>query len=436
IMSGTPPAVSSIAPLSPPALDRVISTCLAKDPKERWHTAHDVRLQLAWIAEGGSQIGLPAPVVQHRKNRERLAWGAAAVATVAAAALGAGYIARAPAPERVARFELSTPAGLLVVGEPKLSPDGRHVAFVGVDEKSEGRIWVRSLDSLAARPIAGTEGTSVRARPFWSPDSRFIAFLADGKLKKVPLDGGPAQKICDAPTGADGSWSENGLILFDGQTSDPIRACDAAGGVAKSHVPAVEGDDGYQVGWPQFLPGGEKFLFVSLGGKEAANGIRVANADGSGAKLVVGGLSRVEYAPPGYLVFVRESTLVAQRFDPDEGSLSGEPIPIADGIGTDSNGQAEFSVSRAGVLVYRAGAASRSEYVWLDRKGGRVESPLAEGELGAFDLSRDGRWLAYQVGSGQEADIWVRDLKRGVSSRFTFEKTGESAPLFTRDSAR
>jgi len=436
IMHSAPPPVSSLAPLAPPALDRVVSTCLEKDPKNRWHTAHDVKLQLAWIAEGGSQVGVPAPVAAHRKNRERLAWGVVALLAVVAAALAVGFVARAPEPERVARFELGAPAELLVVGEPKISPDGNHVAFVGVDEKSTGRVWVRSLDSLEARPLAGTDGVSVRTRPFWSPDSRWLAFMADGKLKKVPLDGGPAQKICDAPTGADGTWSEKGLILFDGQPNDPIRACDAAGGVTRTHLAGVEGESGYEVAWPQFLPGGEKFLYVTFGGKESENGIRVAEADGSGAKLVVGGLSRVEYAPPGHLVFVRETTLVAQRFDPGSGALSGEPIPIVDGIGVDVNGQAEFSVSRQGVLVYRAGAASSSEFVWLDRKGNRVESPLAEGELGAFDLSRDGRWLAYQVGSGQEADVWVRDLRRGVSSRFTFEKSSESAPLFARDSAR
>jgi hypothetical protein len=350
IMSGTPPPVSSIAPMSPPALDRVISTCLAKDPKERWHTAHDVRLQLAWIAEGGSQIGLPAPVVQHRKNRERLAWALASALGVVAAAALAGYLRRAPAAPLVGRFEIPQPAKLLSVGEPKLSPDGKHVAFAAVDDKGATQIWLRSLDALEARPLAGSEGTTTRIRPFWSPDSRFVAFIADGKLKKLPIDGGPAQKVCDAPTGADGTWSEGGTILFDGQPNDPIIECPAAGGVAKPLVTRVEGESGYQVAWPQFLPGGKRFLYVGWGGKEGVNGIRIASADGKDDRLVVDGLSRVEYAPPGYLVFVRDSTLVAQRFDVDAGQLAGEPLPIVDGIGVDANGQAEFSVSRAGLI--------------------------------------------------------------------------------------
>jgi Tol biopolymer transport system component len=434
IMSGTPPAVSSLAPLSPPALDRVIATCLAKDPKDRWHTAHDVRLQLAWIAEGGSQIGLPAPVVQHRKNRERLAWAAAAALALVAAATTAGYLRRAPAPPLVGRFEIPQPAKLLSVGEPKLSPDGRHVAFAAVDEKGTALIWLRSLDALEARPLAGTEGTSTRTRPFWSPDSRFVAFIADGKLKKLPIDGGPAQKVCDAPTGADGTWSEGGTILFDGQPNDPIIECPAGGGVAKPLVKRVEGDNGYQVAWPQFLPGGKRFLYVGWGGKEGVNGIRIASDDGGDDRLVVEGLSRVEYAPPGYLVFVRDSTLVAQRFDADAGRLSGEPLPIVDGIGVDSNGQAEFSVSRSGVLVYRAGQGGGAQLSWLDAKGSREGEPIEAGPLFNPTLSRDGRWLAVQkVDSKTGSDLWLRDLKRGVNSRLTFAPEDDLAPLFAHD---
>jgi eukaryotic-like serine/threonine-protein kinase len=433
IMHSSPPPVSSLTALSPPALDRVIATCLEKDPKNRWHTAHDVKLQLQWIAEGGSQVGLPAPVVAHRKNRERLAWALAALATVAAAAVTAGYLRRAPAPPRVARFEMPQPAKLINVGEPKLSPDGKHVAFAGIDDKGAALIWLRSFDSLEARPLAGTEGTSTRSRPFWSPDSQFVAFMAEGKLKKIPIAGGPAQKICDAPTGADGTWSERGLILFDGQPNDPILACEAAGGVAKPLVTRVEGADGYQVAWPQFLPGGQKFLYVTFAGKEEANGIRLANADGSDAHLVVGGLSRVEYAPPGHLVFVKETTLVAQRFDAASGKLSGEPIPIVDGIGVDANGQAEFSVSREGVLVYRAGRGAGVQLTWVDRRGARAGEPVDSGDLYNPALSRDGRWLVVQRTESKGDDLWLRDLRRGVSSRLTFAAGDDWTPLFSAD---
>ena len=362
IMGGSPAPVSALAPLSPPALDRVISTCLAKDPKERWHTAHDVRLQLAWIAEGGSQIGLPAPVAHHRKNRERIAWGLAALAAVAAALFAAGYVRRAPVAAELVRFEVPQPPKLPIVGSPKLSPDGRFLAFNGTDEQGVTRIWVRAMNALEAQPLPGTEGTT---RPFWSPDSRFLGFIAGGKLKKVEVTGGPPQTICDAPTGADGSWGEDGTILFDGANSDPIRKVSAGGGVATDLVGSAKST----AGWPQFLPGGKRFLYVEIA--EGKQGIRIADLDGKNVREVIGGLSRVEYAPPGYLLFVRDATLVAQRFDADAGALSGDPIPVAEGLGIDNVGLADFSVSRNGHLAYRVGRAGQSQYAWLDRKGSR-----------------------------------------------------------------
>jgi eukaryotic-like serine/threonine-protein kinase len=425
IMSGTPAPVSSLAPLSPPALDRVISTCLAKDPKDRWHTAHDVRLQLAWIAEGGSQLGLPAPVAHHRKNRERAAWALAALATVAAALFAAGYVRRAPVAAELVRFEVPQPPKLPVVGSPKLSPDGRYLAFDGTDDQGVTRIWVRAMNALEAQPLPGTEGTN---RPFWSPDSRFLGFIAGGKLKKVEVTGGPPQTICDAPTGADGSWGEDGTILFDGANNDPIRKVSAGGGVATDLL----GDQKNTVGWPQFLPGGKRFLYVDI--TEGKQGIRIADLDGKNVREVIGGQSRVEYAPPGYLLFVRDATLVAQRFDVGAGTLTGDPIPVAEGLGIDNVGLADFSVSRNGHLAYRVGRAGQAQFVWLDRKGNRGEPATEAGALANFDLSPDGRWLAYQVGTSADGDLWVRDLKRGVSSRFTFEKGGEGLPLFSRDS--
>ncbi len=430
IMHSTPPPVSALAALAPPALDRVIATCLAKDPKDRWSTAHDLKLQLAWIAEGGSQIGVPAPVAARRKHREKLAWALAAAATLVAAATTVGYLRRAPKPERVLRFDIQQPQGLVTAGEPKLSPDGRNIAFVGVDEKGQSQVWLRSLDTLEARPLAGTEGIRPALRPFWSPDSKMLAFVADGKMKKVSIDGGPVQKICDAPTGADGTWSEDGAILFDGQTGDPIQRVPAAGGIAKPVVTGKENGEELVVGWPQFLPGGKRFLYVAFGKK---NEIRIADADGSHSRKVIDDLSRVEYAPPGDLVYVRDTTLVAQHFDVAKGALSGDPVPIADGIGVDANGMAEFSVSRGGVIVYRAGTGGGVQLVWLDRHGTHVGAPIDSGEIYNPDLSRDGRWLVVERTANGGDDIWMRDLERGVSSRLTFLKGDEWAPLFSPD---
>ncbi len=434
IMHSTPAPVSSTAPMAPPALDRVIATCLAKDPKERWHTAHDVRLQLAWIAEGGSQVGVPAPVAHHRKNREKLAWGLAALLALATAAVTVGYLRRAPAPPRVVRFEIAQPAALTAMGSPKVSPDGHQIAFVGTDTQGKNQIWLRALEGLEARPLAGTDGVTTAVRPFWSPDSHFLAYFNDGKLMKIPVDGGPPQKICDTTiTGGDGTWSQHGVILFDGGPNDPIQRVDAAGGVPRVEQAGAKGEHAYQVAWPQFLPDGKHFLMITFGGAEADNGVQLAELDKKELERVVGGLSRVEFAPPASILFVREKTLVAQRFDTSNGRILGEPVPVAEGLGVSSVGLADFSASRNGVLVYRAGQADESRLTWTDLTGRPPAGAEDPGTGFSPALSPDGRWLAVNRDEGKNTDIWLRDLKRGVSSRFTTDPKPEYAPMFTPD---
>ena len=436
IMHSSPPPVSALAPLSTPAFDRVVATCLAKDPRERWQTAHDVRLQLAWIAEGGSQIGLPAPVAQHRRNREQLAWGLAALLALATVALAIGFVRRAPAPPRVTRFEIAQPAALAAAGAPKISPDGRTIAFVGTDQQGTSRIWLRALDDLEARPLSGTDGVTTLVRPTWSPDSQFLAYFAGDKILKISASGGPPQPIGNSPVsggGGDGSWSEQGVLLFDGAPGDPIWRVDTAGGEPRIEREGGKGEAEYEVGWPQFLPGGERYLYVVVGGADADNGVWMSTLGGGTPTKVVDGLSRVEFAPPDLLAFVRETTLVAQRFDRGSGELRGEPVPVVEGIGVDNVGQADFSASRNGVLVYRSGQGLSDHLAWLD-PGGKIVS--AEDELGVGHnpaLSPDGRWLAVDRDEGIGSDIWLRDLKRGVSSRVTTDTKAELAPLFTPD---
>ncbi|HKB71715.1 MAG TPA: protein kinase [Thermoanaerobaculia bacterium] len=432
ILKDQPAPISSIQPMTPPALDRLVQTCLAKEPDDRFQTAHDVKLQLQWIAEGGSQAGAPAVVVARRRSRERTAWAVAAAASMAAIALGIGFLRRAPAPKRVMRFEIPQPAGLTLMGAPKVSPDGRNVAFVGTDAQGKSELWLRSFDALTARPIAGTEGVTTLVRPFWSPDSRFVGYFVGDKLMKIPLDGGPPQKICDSPTLGDGTWSEDGTILFDGTAGDPIRRVAADGGIPKVEVATnIKGLTG--VGWPQFLPGGRRFLLINNGGKEADNGVWIAELGGGGLHRVVSGLSRVEFAPPDELLFVRENTLVAQRIDPSSGKLRGDPIPVAEGVGIQNAGQADFSASRNGVLVYRAGQSEENRLAWIDVSNGHSDAGADLGTGRNPALSPDGRWLAVDRAEGKSQDIWLRDLKRGVSSRFTTDPKPEYAPLFTPD---
>ena len=284
VMHEEPQPVSAIQPMTPPAFDRVIQSCLAKDPEERWQTAHDVKLQLQWIAEGGSVVGLPAPVAARRKSRERLAWVAFAIAVLTAALLTVGYVRRAPAPPLQTRFEITPPAELASVGSPRISPDGRYLVFRGVDSAGSAQLWLRPMDSLDARPLAGTEGARGDSRPMWSPDSRHIAFFVGGKLKKVPVAGGPAQTICDA-NGADGSWSTRGEILFDGEASAPLMRVAAAGGVAKPEVTADDLEGGISLGWPEFLPDGEHFVYLAETSEEE-NKVMFRSLDSGGETLL------------------------------------------------------------------------------------------------------------------------------------------------------
>jgi Tol biopolymer transport system component len=433
IMREDPAPISTIAPMTPPALNRVVKTCLAKDPDDRFQTAHDVKLQLQWVAEGGSEAGLPAPVVARRKNREKVAWAAAAVAVLAAAAFAFGFFQRAPKPARTMRFDIEVPPEVSAVDAPRISPDGRILAFDATDATAH-RIWVRPLNALEAHPLPGTEGTR---RPFWSPDSRYLAFIADGKLMKVDVSGGPPQKICDAPTGSDGTWSPDGLILFDGGPRDPIQRVPASGGVP---VPIVKPDPSrkeVEVGWPEVLPDGKHFLYMALNEKASDSMYRIASLDGKENHAFAPAQSLVTYVEPGYLLYLRERTLVAQPFDAKTLKTTGEPIPIAEKVGTDAVGLARFSVSREGTLVYRTGEVT-DRMVWVDRGGKELETLGDPAQYHDPAISPDGRRLAFDMVDPRAGrfDVWIRDLARGVTSRLSFSKGDAFAPLWSPDGGR
>jgi eukaryotic-like serine/threonine-protein kinase len=432
ILRDDPTTISEIAPMMPPAFNRVVKTCLAKDPENRFQTAHDVKLQLQWIAEGGSLAGIPAPVVARRKNREKLAWAVAAVAILAAALATFGYLRREPVPPLTARFDIAAPEDLTSIDMPRVSPDGRYIAFNATDVSGKTRIWIRALNAPSARVLEGTDGTT---RPFWSPDSRFLGFFAEGKLKKVEVSGGPPQKVCDAPTGADGSWSSKGIILFDGITGDPIQRVSATGGAPVVQV-KPSGKE-INTAWPEFLPDGHHFLYMVSGQKAEDNVYRIGSLDSKDSQVVAPAQTLITYAPPGYLLFVRDKTLVAQRFDLKSLKTIGEPAPVAEKIGTDSVGLARFSVSRNGVLAYRSGD-SGNRLLWLDRGGKELETAGGTGEYGNPAFSRKGDRLAFQSVDSRSGknDVWVRDLARGVNSRFTFSAGNNFCPVWSPDGSR
>jgi Tol biopolymer transport system component len=431
IMHSEPAPLVTAAPLAPPALDSLIRACLAKDPDERVQTAHDVKLQLTWIASAGSQSGVAAPALPKRAvSREPIAWAVAALAIAAAA-----FIAwRSGAPPRAAvglqiRFTMPMPSGVNPQNMPRISPDGRYVAFQAVDSLNRTMIWVRPLNSLAVNPLPGTEGSLT---PFWSPDSRYLGFVAGGKLKRIPVGGGPADVICDAPTGSDGSWSKDGVILFDGAGSDPIRRVSAAGGVAAEEMP---GDTAHEAGWPAFMPDGKHYFYSLIDKNGVTDAYLGTLGSKKGARLGITG-SRVEYSPDGYLLFARDRSLLAQRFDAGSRKLVGDPFPIAEDLPVAGNGLANFSVSGNGILVYRATGSPRSRLVWLDRDGREVQELEGAADYRAPALSPDGNRIAIRRNNGTNLDIWIVDPARGTTTRFTFDPGQDGNPLWSPDGSQ
>jgi Tol biopolymer transport system component len=433
IMERDPPPISSVQPLVSPALDRLVKTCMAKDPENRRQTMHDVLLELKWITEGGSQAGIPAPVAARRRVRARLAWAVASVMSLAAVTFAVGYFARAPKPAEAIRFQV--PVGDMIISSdsPRISPDGRYLAFNAVDSTGTTLIWVRPLSDLNARPMPGTENAR---RPFWSPDSRYLAFMADRKLKKIAISGGTPQTICDAPSGADGSWGSKGVIIFDGSAGDTLMQVDASGGVPAGVLPREQGAGEVQQAWPHFLPDGEHFLYIASGAASNDGKVRVGTLGSTKSKIVANVETRVEYAAPGYIVYQRDQSLVAQPFDAKSRQTRGEPVPIVDQVSSNALGNVDFSLSQNGVLTYRGEAGSgTTRLVWMDRTGKEIGDFGDPAPNTDAVLSPDGRRLALVLRDPQTGsdDIWIRDLARGVTSRFTFDAASDIWPVWSPD---
>jgi eukaryotic-like serine/threonine-protein kinase len=442
ILSAEPAPISTLQPMTPPALERLVRGCLEKDPDERWQTAHDVKLQLRAIAEGGSQSGLHAPVSARRRIRERLGWAAAAVAAVFAAVFALGYFQRAPSEARVTRSYIKPMANSsFVLGGTAsgfaLSPDGRRLAYVATTPEGKELLWVRPLDSLQPQPLAGTEGA---AFPFWSPDSRFIGFFAGGKLKKIEASGGPPLTLCDATTGRGGTWNREGVILFAPTVSSPIHRVSAAGGAATPVTALDASKDESSHRWPNFLPDGRRFLYVagsSFASKEIpTNSILVGSLDSKESKLLFHTHANAIYTSE-HLLFLRLNTLMAQPFDAKRLELTGEAFPVADPVQEDEGRMhGVFSASENGVLTYVEGASGGGwQLIWVDRSGKKLgEVPGADAYADA-QISPDGKRLAFTLRSSGN-DIWVYDIARGVKTRLTFgsaSSQANSAGVWTPD---
>ena len=434
ILKEEPPPISTIDPLTPPLLDRVVKKCLAKDPDNRWQTAHDLLDGLRWVAEGAHDLVAAAPAAG-RATRERVAWTVVAVLAAAAIALGIPYLRSASSDVHPIRFSVSLPenARLNTNTVPVVSPDGRRVAFIANRVGGEALLWVRALDALEAQPLPGTENALV---PFWSPDSRTLGFFAAGKLKTIDAAGGSVQSLCDAIDGRGGTWNRDGVIVFAPDATGGLFRVPAAGGqpTPVTTPDVTRSETAHRL--PAFLPDARHFLFsaspsntIWLGSLDSKETTRLLNAD-----------SQAQYAAPGYLLFGRQGTLFAQPFDAGRATLTGDAVPIAEQLAFGASvNYLGFSVSDSGVLAYRSGTPNtRTQLTWFDRTGKTLGPTAQPGLYRNPTLSPDGTRVAVEATDPQSRteDIWVVELARGVTSRFTFDPGNDIYPVWSPDGSR
>jgi serine/threonine protein kinase/Tol biopolymer transport system component len=439
ILEREPEPISKIQPLTPTALDHVIHDSLAKDPEARWQNAADVARELRWIASGGASVITAAPEPPRNPLRERLLWAAVAVlAALLASFVWLNLAGREPV--RALRSYLPPPAatGFDFTGDfsgpPSIAPDGTAVAFCARGGKEQGSIWVQSFSDLGAKKLDGTEGASF---PFWSADAKFLGFFADGHLKKVSASGGPVTVLADAPNPRGGSVNQDDVIIYEPDYRDSLWRISANGGTA-ARLTKFETGKHTTHRWPRFLPDGKHFLFFATNHSgNSEQGIYFGSLDDGAYKRVVDADSEAQYAS-GYLLYHLQSQLMAQKFDPVKGVVSGDPVTVANFVEYDAGTwHTTFTVSDNGLLVYEPGSKTLGiDLFWLDSSGKTI-SKIGERAFykGSGRLSPDGKRLAVSMGDPQ-ADIWVFDLARGSRTRLTFGGATHLMPSWSADGQR
>jgi serine/threonine protein kinase/Tol biopolymer transport system component len=438
ILEKDPEPISAAKPMTPSAFEHVVKTCLQKNPEERFQTAHDVRLQLKWIAEDRSSPSTPALPTASRHPRERFAWAVAVLIAMIAGAIAGVFISRLSQPARAIRTVIAPPDGTSfrltgdLAGSPVLSPDGAYVAFSAAAADGKVVLWVRPMDKLEGRALPGTDNLIF---PFWSPDSRSLGFFADGKLKTIDLNGGSPQVICDAPQARGGSWGADNVILLTTDVQAPLARVSANGGTPVT-VTKLDPARHTSHRWPFFLPDGKHFLYVAINHDSAQSendAVYFASLDGAENRLLFRSLSNAVYAG-GFVLFARGSQLMAQRFDPSSGKLNGDPRVLANGVANDlSTWHMDASASDAGLLVMGSGGTPDWQLIWVDRAGKRVGVVADKlSNLQFARLSPQGDRVALQIDTGAN-DIWVLDFARGIRTRLTFGPVSNYAPVWSPD---
>lgn len=443
ILEKDPQPISATQPLYPPMLERVVRACLAKDPADRFQSAHDIAMDLRWLAEA-----VPTESQKSARSLNKV-WAASLGALIVGFIALAGFAtyhwakssgesapvhAEIPPPEK---FSLDTTGD--AGGMPVLSPQGDRIAFVAHSSEAK-TLWIRSLNSDWAQQLDGTAGAS---HPFWSPDGLYIGFFAGAKLMRIAATGGPVTAIAEAPNSRGGTWGANDVIVFAADFQAGLVQVNARGGTP-SPATVLDKRQHSTHRWPWFLPDGKHFIFLATshtGGDPQQNGIYFASVGGAETRMVLPTASAAQYAS-GYLLYRADRALVAQTFDPRNGKLSGPSIPVVNNVRDDVGvWRSIFAVSQNGLLVYQAGSAdaAKSHLVWFDRTGKVLaeynpqETTIADSRalLGVRDvrLSPDNRHVAFAGGTG----IWTLDLERKTKTRITFDQQVVQAPSWSPD---
>jgi hypothetical protein len=449
ILERDPPPLTTVQPLAPPLVDSIVRKCVAKNPEDRWQTASDLGSALRWAADGvnATASGATAVAGMPRTRARRLANGAVAAGILGAVAIGVAvggrYMSTVATPGALSRFEVQPPADVTLTPAPiastaqlALSPDGRRLAFVATRKRAASQLWIRPLDDVQAQPLPGTEGASY---PFWSPDGRFIAFFAGGKLKKIDTTGGVPQVLAPAPAGRGGAWHPDGFILFVGQGTSPISRISASGGVVTAATTFDPDQAVLGQSWPQFLPDGRHFLYFQRSSKLEHRGMFVTSLDSSSSTRILDSDMMAVYAS-GHLLFVRDGTLFAQAFDDRTLQTNGDPVRIGDHVGywTAGMGYAAVTVSPSGVLAHGPSVGLTTSLHWRDRNGASTGPPTAPALYTVPRLAPDQKSVVVGMTDAATAqpDIWVLGLARGTSSRLTSDPATDWFPVWSADGGR
>ncbi len=444
ILKDAPAPLAARQALAPAALDRIVRRCLGKHADERWQSASDLKSALELIPHAAPNADAPAPSPSEARGRRPLLAASAALLTFAAGAwLGPRAFAPAAAPAEVVQFDIQPPVDVMlspapVAGTPQiaLSPDGQQIAFVGMRRRGTSQIYVRSFDQRDARALAGTEGASF---PFWSPDSEHLAFFANGKLKRIAVSGGAAQVVANAPAGRGGAWGADGTIVFCRFPNGGLERVSASGGESSplTRVDRAAGAPGERVighNWPQFLPGGVQFQFYQRLESPQRQGIYVASLNSDAAPTLILPTNGLAQFSAGYLTWVRDGVLLAQRLNEQTFAPTGEPVQVADRVGYFSGtfGYSAFSASQAGLLAYGPPIGTVTSLRWYTRAG-EVAGQL--GPAGVYfspRLSPDGR-LVTVARAGEtmtERDLWNLDVERASVLRVTSDPAADWFPAW------